>query len=85
MEDKVTYMIDKDEINQQKMHLTITTDAHNIYGNHRKLPNGKSSGSFLKYSRNMFNRIERVFVRWYNVSVGGLCTMFLPKGQKHDV
>lgn len=24
MEDKVTYMIDKDEINQQKMHLTIT-------------------------------------------------------------
>lgn len=33
----------------------------------------------------MFNRIERVFVRWYNVSVGGLCTMFLPKGQKHDV
>jgi len=24
VEDKVTYMIDKDEINQQKMHLTIT-------------------------------------------------------------
>ena len=24
MEDKVTYVIDKDEINQQKMHLTIT-------------------------------------------------------------
>ena len=24
MEDKVTYMIDKDEINQQKMNLTIT-------------------------------------------------------------
>ena len=23
MEDKVSYMIDKDEINQQKMHLTI--------------------------------------------------------------
>ncbi len=23
VEDKVTYMIDKDEINQQKMHLTI--------------------------------------------------------------
>lgn len=33
----------------------------------------------------MFNQIERISVRWYNVSVGGLCTMFLPKGQKHDV
>ena len=24
MKDKVSYMIDKDEINQQKMHLTVT-------------------------------------------------------------
>ena len=30
MEDKVTYVIDKDEINQQKMHLTITTAKREI-------------------------------------------------------
>ena len=77
MEDKVSYMIDKDEINQQKMQLVVI--------NRRPQYLQKSQGSFFRFFGNMNDVIEGLSVQCYNISVGGLCHNVLFGGNEHDV
>ena len=79
-------MIDKDEINQQKMQLVVI----NRRPQYLQKPQGSCQtrnrkAAFFRFFGNMNDVIEGLSVQCYNISVGGLCHNVLFGGNEHDV
>ena len=81
MEDKVSYMIDKDEINQQKMQLVVI----NRRPQYLQKPQEVAKREIARRLFQIFRKFEGLSVQCYNISVGGLCHNVLFGGNEHDV
>ena len=85
MEDKVSYMIDKDEINQQKMQLVVINRRPQYLQKPQEVAKREIARQLFQIFRNMNDVIEGLSVQCYNISVGGLCHNVLFGGNEHDV